>query len=61
MIRTLGVASLVLLLAACEAEKKPVTYAVTEFIGPSPFHGLHGLAIEPDGTILAGSVVGQAI
>ncbi|OYW43208.1 MAG: hypothetical protein B7Z38_02200 [Rhodobacterales bacterium 12-64-8] len=34
---------------------------VTEFIGPSPFHGLHGLAVEEDGTILAGSVVGQAI
>ncbi len=61
MVRTLGVASLALLLAACEAEKKPVTWEVSEFIGPSPFHGLHGLAIEPDGTVLAGSVVGQAI
>ncbi len=62
MIRTLLAAASVLALAACNAEPpKQVTYAVTEFIGPSPFHGLHGLAIEEDGTILAGSVVGQAI
>ena len=62
MVRKLGVSLVVLALTACgETEKKPVTYAVTEFVGPSPFHGLHGLAIEPDGTILAGSVVGQAI
>jgi streptogramin lyase len=61
MVRRLGIASLVLLLAACEADKKPVAYEVTEFIKPSPFHGLHGLAVEPDGTVLAGSVVGQAI
>ena len=61
MIRMMGLVSLVALLAACEGEKTPVTYAVTEFIKPSPFHGLHGLAIEPDGTVLAGSVVGQAI
>ncbi len=36
-------------------------WQVSEFVGPSPFHGLHGLAVEPDGTVLAGSVVGQAI
>jgi sugar lactone lactonase YvrE len=61
MIRLMGMVSLVTLLGACEGEKKPVVYEVTEFIKPSPFHGLHGLAIEPDGTVLAGSVVGQAI
>lgn len=61
MIRLLCAASL-LALAACGAEEaRPVTWEVTEFIGPSPFHGLHGLAVEEDGTILAGSVVGQAI
>lgn len=61
MIRLLCAASL-LGLAACGAEEaKPVTWEVTEFIGPSPFHGLHGLAVEEDGTVLAGSVVGQAI
>ena len=64
MIRTLVLAGAsALVLVACTGEQKPkaVTYTVSEFIGPSPFHGLHGLAVEPDGTILAGSVVGQAI
>lgn len=61
MIRLLCAASM-LALAACGSEAaKIVTWEVTEFIGPSPFHGLHGLAVEEDGTILAGSVVGQAI
>ncbi len=61
MIRMLCAATM-LALAACGGETaKPVTREVTEFIGPSPFHGLHGLAVEEDGTILAGSVVGQAI
>jgi sugar lactone lactonase YvrE len=55
-----------LALAACgggepAAPAAPAAWTVTEFIGPSPFHGLHGLAVEDDGTILAGSVVGQAI
>ncbi len=61
MTRILQATALALVLAACSGPEKPVTYEVSEFIGPSPFHGLHGLAIEPDGTILAGSVVGQAI
>ncbi|MDP3737803.1 MAG: SMP-30/gluconolactonase/LRE family protein [Hyphomonadaceae bacterium] len=61
MIRSLGVSVLALTLVACGETSKTVTYEVTEFIGPSPFHGLHGLAVEPDGTVLAGSVVGQAI
>lgn len=61
MIRMLCAVSM-LALAACGGEAaKPVTWEVTEFIGPSPFHGLHGLAVEEDGTVLAGSVVGQAI
>lgn len=61
MIRMVCAVSM-LALAACGGEAaKPVTWEVTEFIGPSPFHGLHGLAVEEDGTILAGSVVGQAI
>lgn len=64
MIRLLCAASL-LALAACGGGEpvaaKPTTWEVTEFIGPSPFHGLHGLAVEEDGTVLAGSVVGQAI
>ena len=65
MIRTLCTVSL-LALAACgrgepAAPAAPAAWTVSEFIGPSPFHGLHGLAVEEDGTILAGSVVGQAI
>jgi sugar lactone lactonase YvrE len=64
MIRTLsllGVSALALIACTGEQAPKAVTYTVSEFVGPSPFHGLHGLAVEPDGTILAGSVVGQAI
>ena len=61
MIRSLGVSVLALALAACGEAAKTVTWEVTEFIAPSPFHGLHGLAVESDGTVLAGSVVGQAI
>ncbi len=64
MIRTLALlGASALALVACTGEQKPkeVTYTLSEFVGPSPFHGLHGLAVEPDGTILAGSVVGQAI
>ena len=60
MIRMLCAASMIALTACGEAEKT-ATWEVTEFIGPSPFHGIHGLAVEDDGTILAGSVVGQAI
>jgi len=65
MVRTLCTVSL-LALAACgggepAAPTAPAAWTVTEFISPSPFHGLHGLAVEEDGTILAGSVVGQAI
>ena len=36
-------------------------YRVSELVGPSPFHGIHGIAVAPDGKILVGSVVGQAI
>lgn len=65
MVRTLCTVSL-LALAACgggepAAPAAPAAWTVSEFIGASPFHGLHGLALEEDGTILAGSVVGQAI
>jgi sugar lactone lactonase YvrE len=62
MHRYLAAVALALVLPGCGASKpNAVTYTVSEFIPPSPFHGLHGLAVEPDGTILAGSVVGQAI
>lgn len=29
--------------------------------GPSPFHGIHGLTVTPDGRLLAGSVVGATL
>lgn len=34
---------------------------VSELVGPSAFHGIHGIAVAPDGKLLVGSVVGQAI
>ncbi|MBI1339613.1 hypothetical protein GC169_05290 [bacterium] len=50
-------------LAGCEqaSPPPPSIYAASEFTGRSNFHGVHGLAVEADGTVLAGSVVGQAI
>jgi len=29
--------------------------------GPSPFHGIHGLTVTPDGRLLAGSVIGATL
>jgi sugar lactone lactonase YvrE len=37
------------------------SYRVSELVGPSAFHGIHGIAVAPDGKLLVGSVVGQAI
>lgn len=57
-----GLALTSLVLAGCSPQvASPQAWTVSEFIEPSPFHGLHGLAVEADGTLLAGSVVGQAI
>jgi sugar lactone lactonase YvrE len=61
MSRHACLAAIALALAGCSGQQTPAVYETTEFVGPSPFHGLHGLAVETDGTILAGSVVGQAI
>lgn len=36
-------------------------YTVSELVGPTAFHGIHGIAVAPDGKLLVGSVVGQAI
>lgn len=36
-------------------------YRISELVGPSAFHGIHGIAVAPDGKLLVGSVVGQAI
>lgn len=53
-----------LALAACDnkpKEQAPATYKVETFVPGAPFHGLHGMTFGPDGTLYAGSVVGQAI
>ena len=57
-----AVAALSIVLVSCAHEGTVTTrYQVDQLAGPSPFHGVHGLAVAPDGTLLAGSVVGQAI
>jgi sugar lactone lactonase YvrE len=43
------------------APAPPPAWTVEPLAPPSPFSGVHGLAVAPDGKILAGSVVGQAI
>ncbi len=43
------------------SEKGATRYEVSELVGPSAFHGIHGIAAAPDGKLLVGSVVGQAI
>lgn len=53
-----------LMTAACDnkpKEQAPATYTVETFVPGSPFHGVHGMTFGPDGTLYAGSVVGQAI
>lgn len=61
---TLATATL-LATAACDnkpkEEPKAATYKVETFVPGAPFHGLHGMTFGPDGTLYAGSVVGQAI
>ncbi len=54
------VGAIALLLAGCASVPEP-TYKVTELVGPSAFHGIHGIAAAPNGKLLVGSVVGQAI
>ncbi len=52
--------ALSLALGAC-ATGGEERYVVSELVGPSAFHGIHGIAAAPDGKLLVGSVVGQAI
>jgi sugar lactone lactonase YvrE len=55
----------ILAMASVLALSAPVAWAgdatVSELVGPSAFHGIHGIAVAPDGKLLVGSVVGQAI
>ena len=52
-----------LLLTACDENKDTPAqrYSLEEVTGPSPFHGIHGITVEKDGTMLAGSVIGRSI
>jgi sugar lactone lactonase YvrE len=64
--RTLGslLASFTVLLAACASSPppKPTGWNAPEVVvAPSSFTGVHGLAVDKGGRLLAGSVVGNAI
>jgi sugar lactone lactonase YvrE len=64
--RTLGslLASFTVLLAACASSppSKPTGWNAPEVVvAPSSFTGVHGLAVDKGGRLLAGSVVGNAI
>ena len=57
-------AILALLLSACGnmAPTRPASWAAPELVvAPSSFTGVHGLAIDKQGRLLAGSVVGNVI
>jgi sugar lactone lactonase YvrE len=55
------VASILLAGTAGVALAAPSPARVSELVGPSAFHGIHGIAVAPNGKLLVGSVVGQAI
>lgn len=72
MIRTLlaspavrcGVAAAALLLAACASSppSRPAAWNAAEvLVAPSAFSGVHGLAVDTKGRLLAGSVVGYSM
>ncbi len=72
MIRTLlaspaircGVAAAVLLLSACASSppSRPAAWNAPEvLVAPSAFSGVHGLAVDTKGRLLAGSVVGYSM
>ncbi len=57
-------AATALLLSACAgmAPGKPASWAAPQtVVGPSSFTGVHGLAVDKQGRLLAGSVLGNAI
>jgi streptogramin lyase len=63
-ILTAGAAALAALLTACTsmAPSKPAAWSPPEvLVAPSSFAGVHGLAVDGKGRLLAGSVVGNAI
>ena len=60
-IRTLYALGLALLLAACSTgPTRPAGWSAPEpLVAPSSFHGVHGLAVDAQGRLLAGTVVGN--
>ena len=60
-IRTLCALGLSALLAACStAPTRPAGWSAPEqVVAPSSFHGIHGLAVDTQGRLLAGTVVGN--
>lgn len=61
---TVGISAATLLLSACAglAPSRPAGWAAPEpLVAPSSFTGVHGLAVDKQGRLLAGSVVGNAI
>jgi len=59
-----GVAALALVLSACAASSpsRPAAWNAPEvLVAPSAFGGVHGLAVDTKGRLLAGSVVGYSM
>lgn len=57
-------ASLAAALLAVPAHAEPAVadgWTLEALTGPSPFHGIHGLTVTPEGRLLAGSVVGATL
>lgn len=65
LFRLLGVAILGVaifgLLYLNPPEEKKARYTTSQLLPPSPFHGIHGITVREDGTLLVGSVVGRSI
>jgi sugar lactone lactonase YvrE len=57
----MSVAALALTACAPPAAKAPPMYTVSEVAPASPFSGIHGIAVAPDGKLIVGSVVGQSM
>ncbi|MEX2249013.1 MAG: hypothetical protein WD671_05220 [Parvibaculum sp.] len=59
IVRTVAALAVTFSFAAACSESE--SYTQETVVAPSPFHGIHGLTVTPDGRLLAGSVVGRAL
>jgi hypothetical protein len=60
----LGLVSTVLVLGACTTTPatRPISWSAPEaLVQPSSFHGVHGLAVDAKGRLLAGTVLGSSM